>query len=101
MKKWIFILLASTTFGALPPLAQSIRELQALLADGRFYDALGSAGRIQEIIRTEHGYLVITQRYTMEVDIKYGRGVIGPVPFEFEFHEPVDVEENRTQWKYG
>ena len=93
MKKWIFILLASTTFGALPPLAQSVRELQALLADGRLYEALGSAEVIQEIVKTERGYLVMTQNYSMEIDIKYGGGekrIIGPVHFELEFHERVD-----------
>lgn len=94
MKKLIFIFLASTTFAALPPLAQSTREMQALLADARFYDALGSAEQIKDIIRTEKGYLVLTQHYAMRVDIKYGGGdkkIIGPVHFELEFHDPIDL----------
>jgi hypothetical protein len=95
MKKLFFILLASTTFAALPPLAQSTRELQALLADHRLYESLGSAERIKEILRTEHGYLVLTENYALRVDIQYGGGhskVIGPIHFEFNFHSPADLK---------
>lgn len=96
MKKLIFIFLASTTFAALPPLAQSTRELQALLADTRLYESLGSAELIKDIIRTEKGYLVLTQNYAMRVDVKYGGGdrkVIGPIHFELEFQQPVDLRK--------
>jgi hypothetical protein len=95
MKKLFFIFFASTTlFAALPPLAQSTREMQALLADSRFYDSLGSAEQIKDIIRTDKGYLVLTQNYAMRVDIKYGGGdkkIIGPIHFELEFHDPIDL----------
>lgn len=94
MKKIFFVLLASTTFAALPPLAQSTRELQALLSDGKFYESLGSAEPIKDIIRTDKGYLVLTQNYAMRVDVKYGGGdrkIIGPVHFELEFNPPVDL----------
>ncbi len=91
MNKYIFVFLASAGFAALPPLAQSTREIQALLADDRFYNSLGSGERIQEIIRTENGYEVTTQHYTMQVEIRYIRGdqkICGPVKFEFEFYQP-------------
>ncbi len=95
MKKLLFILLASTSFAALPPLAQSTRELQAVLSDNQFYQNLGGAELIKEIIRTEKGFLVLTQNYVMRVDVKYGsRGdqkMVGPVSFELEFHAPVDL----------
>jgi hypothetical protein len=94
MKKLIFIFLASSTFAVLPPLAQSTREVQALLADGRFYDALGSAEQIKDIIRTDKGYLVLTENYAMRVDIKYGGGdkkIIGPLPFELQFYQPINL----------
>lgn len=94
MKRLFFIFLASTTFAALPPLAQSTRELQSLLADSRFYASLGSAEMIKEIIRTEKGFLVLTQNYAMRVGIKYGGGdgqMIGPIHFELEFQQPVDL----------
>ncbi len=94
MKKMMFILLASTAFGALPPLAQSTRELQALLSDGRFYESLGSAETVKNIIRTEKGYLVITQNYFLPVEVKYGGGdqkIIGPIHFELEFKRPINL----------
>ena len=97
MKKMILILLASTTYAALPPLAQSTREIQAILADSQFYSSLGSAEMIKEIIRTEKGYLVVTQHYSMHVDIKYGGHseprVIGPARFELEFQKPIKLSE--------
>ena len=49
MKNFCFIFLASTGFAVLPPLAQSTREIQALLADPHFYESLGSAELIQDI----------------------------------------------------
>lgn len=95
MKKWFFILFASTTFAVLPPLAQSTREMQALLADSRFYDSLGSAEIVKDIIRTDKGYLVLTQNYALRVDVKYsGRSDdqrVGPAKFELDFHQPVDL----------
>lgn len=95
MKKLIFIFFASTTFAALPPLAQGVRELQALLSDSRFYESLGSAELIKDIIRTETGYLVLTQHYAMRVDLKYGgsndQKWVGPAQFQLEFQTPVDL----------
>lgn len=94
MKKWVFILLAQASFAALPPLAQSTREFQALLSDAKFYDSLGSAERIRDILRTEHGFLVFTEHYVMRVDILYGgrdQRLIGPVHFELEFEQPIDL----------
>lgn len=91
MKKLFFIFLSSSAFAALPPLAQSTRELQTLLSDPRVYQSLGSAEIIQNITRTETGYLIVTQHYALPVDIKYGEGdrkIIGPQEFEFEFQEP-------------
>ncbi len=91
MKKWIFCLIAAAGFSALPPLAQSIKEMQAILADSRLYHSLGSPEMIQEFVRTEEGYLITTQHYTLQVNVKYLRGQhrIGPVQFELEFDEPI------------
>lgn len=94
MKKWIFILLAKTSFAALPPLAQSIREYEALLSDPKFYALLGSAERIRDILRTEHGFLVFTEHYVMKVDVLYGgrdQQLIGPIHFELEFEPPIEL----------
>jgi hypothetical protein len=95
MKKWIFVLVASTTFAVLPPLAQSTKEMQAILSDAQFYSSLGSAEVIKDIMRTEQGYLVLTQHYAMLVDVVYEKNTdqkwVGPVKFHLKFHPPVDV----------
>lgn len=94
MKKWIFILLAQAGFAALPPLAQSIREYEALFSNPKFYEFLGSAERIRDVLRTEHGFLVFTENYVMKVDVVYGgrdQRLIGPVQFELEFEQPIDL----------
>ena len=96
MKKLLLILFVTTTaFGALPPLAQGIREMQALFSDHRFYEGLGSAEILKDVIRTESGYLVLTQNYAMKVDVNYERrsdGMVGPVQFDLEFNTPVNLE---------
>lgn len=101
MKKIFFICIASASFAALPPLAQSTRELQALLSDSHFYPSLGSAESLKEIIRTEKGFLVLTQHYSMRVDVKYvGRGgqtIVGPAHFELEFYPPVDLRTGEVK----
>ncbi len=100
MKKLIFVFLVSSGFAALPPLAQSTRELQALLSDSRFYSSLGSAEMIREIIRTENGLLVLTQNYAMRVDVKYGgrdREVVGPIHFDLEFQHPVNLKTGEIE----
>lgn len=78
-------------FQALPPAVQRIRELSALLSDPRLYSALGNADRIESIQRNENGYLIQTEYYTMQVNIKYIEETrfCGPAKFEFEFCQPI------------
>ncbi len=101
MKKLFFILLASTGFAVLPPLAQSSREIQALLADNHFYESLGSPELIKDIIRNEKGYLVITQNYAMQVDVVYGGNgdmkFAGPAKFTLQFHQPIDIRTGEVK----
>src|SRR3989338_6496012 len=88
--KWLVPLLA-----ALPPLAQSQAEIQALLSDERLYALLGSPEIIQEIIRTSSGYLVVTQHALVCVDVLYQQASHpGPVPFELQFKEPINLERD-------
>lgn len=92
MKKIVFAMLALATvgFSALPPMAQSIRELRTLIESPEMY--LGSAEWITNISHNEHGYLVETTNYQMQVDIHYGGGnpgFCGPAQFRFAFHAPV------------
>lgn len=88
MKYVFFLMLTLTGFAALPPYAQSAREIQKILSDSKTHAALGSAEAIQEIRKTDRGYLIITKNYELQVDIRYGGGpkLAGPVHFELEFH---------------
>lgn len=101
MKKLICILLISSFgFGALPPLAQSIRELKALVDDPRLYQSLGSAEVIEEISRTNGGYLVFTKNYSMHVGVTILRNHkerVGPVEFELQFEKPVDLKTGQVK----
>ncbi len=90
----LFCLIASTTvFAALPPFAQSTKELKAILSDPQMQDQMGSAEFIEKIIKTDEGYIIITQHYLMHVDVHYQEAARpGPVPFELEFHKPIDLK---------
>jgi hypothetical protein len=83
MKALLFAL-----FSALPPFAQSSREVQAILADPRAEQFLGSGQPIQTIERKGNGYEISTARSSIWVDILYSPAKRpGPIPFELEFHE--------------
>ncbi len=93
-KQAAFLLLfGNMAFAALPPLAQSNREIQAILAAPETYYLLGGAERIDQIIRCEKGYLLLTKSKELLVDICYiHTGKIGPAEFELKFHEPVEAD---------
>ncbi len=99
MKKIAFSLLTAIlpfmgAFAALPPLAQSSREIQAMLGDSHMQEYLGSAEMVQNIIRTEGGFAIMTQHYLMRVDVEYkslGGGFVGPAAFDLHFYPPVDL----------
>ena len=86
---------ASTVCGVLPPLAQSSRELQTILSDGRLLECLGSAGLLHNIVKTEEGYLIITRDHKLRVDVEYlPTHRVGPAAFQLHFYEPVSVNEH-------
>lgn len=78
---------SQSPMGALPPLADSLRELSAILNDRRLGDALGSGAFIESIQRTESGYLVTTAKETLEIEVIYFQtdGRVGPGQFELVF----------------
>jgi hypothetical protein len=96
MKRLLLIacLSGSSLFAVLPPLAQNIREIEAMLADSRFYEALGSPEMIQDIIHIDGGYLVLTQHYALRVEVHYLPAQrIGPAAFELIFQPPMVLKE--------
>ncbi|MDE3045482.1 MAG: hypothetical protein KGJ02_02405 [Verrucomicrobiota bacterium] len=92
MRKFLLLLFvaASALQAALPPLAQSTREIKAILSAPELHTLLGSAESIQSIRRTPTGYVLSTQHYLLQVDIYYNQEQVrpGPVPFQLTFHMP-------------
>ena len=58
MKRLVFSVLLAGSYlqAALPPLAQNVAELRAILNDPRLYELLDSAEVIQEIVHTNGSY---------------------------------------------
>jgi len=72
-------------FGLLSPLAQSEKEIRAILESA---SAIPAGEVIQSIVRTEGGYSVATSHYTVQVGVEYFPNKRpGPVPFELHFGE--------------
>lgn len=95
MKMILCLLVACLGYGALPPFAQSRREMEALLQDFRLYQAVGSGEAIREISRNEEGYFILTTHYAMQVDIEYVPRKdqrAGPAEFILNFYEPIANE---------
>lgn len=88
------LLAAAPSFAALAPLNESIAEIQAILNNRTLRSSLKTSEAIQEIIRTEDGYLVITNNYQLQIDLKYlPADKPGPQKYELKFHEAVPLEE--------
>lgn len=87
MKKIAFILLSfSTLHAALPPLAQSSREIKEIMADPRLYQSLGGAESILQILKVDGGYEISTLHRTILVNVNYvPNQMIGPISFELDF----------------
>jgi hypothetical protein len=98
MKKWLFcaVLSYGALHAALPPFYQSLREMEAVLTDPRLHELLGSAEMIQQVSKTDEGYLVLTQNYLVRVDLRYlPAKMLGPAHFELEFNNPVPAALSR------
>ena len=81
------VLSTSAAFAALPPLAQSSREIQAILESPEAYQLLGGAEPINKILRCDNRYIVFTASKELWVDVHYLKnGKIGPAEFKLEFH---------------
>lgn len=94
MKKLLVLalILTGTAFAVLPPCAQSLREIEAIVSDPELYQLLGGAESVQGIFKTNGGYAVFTQNCFLKVDIKYlPTQRIGPAAFELRFSQPVDM----------
>jgi hypothetical protein len=100
MKKLLFLalVLSGSAYAALPPLAQGIREIDAIVTDPELYQLLGSSEAIQQVIKTEGGYAVLTRNYYLRVNVKYiPNQLIGPASFELRFSQPIDLRSCQDQ----
>lgn len=78
----------SSLDAALPPLYATLNEYKSLLNDQELADKLGSAESIRDIKRTESGFIVTGNRYSLHVDLIYEpQNHPGPAKFHFVFHE--------------
>jgi hypothetical protein len=100
MKKYLCILamFASPAFALLSPLNESLVELQALLKDPAMTAKLKTSETIQEIVKVEQGYLVITDNYQMQVDLTYQpMNRPGPQKFTLKFQDPVPLQSDSEE----
>ena len=91
----LFALLISgqTAFALLPPFAQSCQEIETILKAPETANLLGEADPIEQIVSTENGYLIVTKKQELLVDVQYIKsGKIGPQQFKLKFHTPVEIE---------
>lgn len=89
----MLIMCHSNIFAALPPLAEGIREIQAMLAAKEFGELLGMGDVIQEIKRVDSGYVVTTNNQEMLVEVIYSPSGIGPAKFDLQFNQPIKLAE--------
>lgn len=74
---------------ALPPLAESIAEIKAILNDPELIDSLGVADSIESIQRNDAGYLVVTRNKTLQIDLVFLPAMRpGPAKFDLKFQNP-------------
>lgn len=91
----LFSIVSVSGFSILPPLAEGIRELSAIICNDEFYKNLGSGDLIEGIQKNEKGYLITTNKRTMQVDVIYLiQELIGPQKFKLEFHAPKSLKIN-------
>ena len=65
MNKFIIALffLSSIGFAALPPLYQNTKEIKKILNDNRLYEKLGSDQIIENISKSNTGWIITTSKY--------------------------------------
>ena len=96
MIKYFFIIgliAIKTGFALLSPLNQSIKELAAVLRSPQLHQ-LPSGERIQEIVRTDKGFIIYSDRYRIKVAVIHKKkSTIGPARFKLQFQPPEKMEE--------
>jgi hypothetical protein len=81
----IFLVLLSTQVAqaALPPTAESMRRIKAVMDSHEVYDKLGSVNWIKSVTETKEGYVLKSDKCSLDVTVMNGEnpsGLIGPLP---------------------
>lgn len=77
----------TTVEAALPPLYQSLKEYKALIESPELSQQLGAAAVILNITRESNGFIVVSSRKTLLVDVVYDpQDHAGPAKFHLVFH---------------
>lgn len=90
MKKIVILVLWSFgAFSALPPFFQSTSELNRIINDERVYEKLGSGQLIEEVRRTDSGWIILTQSYSLKIDVvNIPSKLVGAHEFELVVNDP-------------
>ena len=96
MKKWVFSIffasLSISSFAALSPLAQSIKEINTIITSPKLRQYLNESEKIRDIRRLENSYIIVTNHSRMVVNISYlPTKKVGPQEFEIEFNDPIPL----------
>lgn len=80
----MILVLNASSFAALPPLHQSVREIKAILESSEVIQKLGSGRTITNINHKRNFYIVTAEDCLLQVDIRYvSSPVIEPGPAKF------------------
>lgn len=99
MKKFLFSLITFVTVNGpltavLPPLWEGVAEIKAILNDSKLGELLGAGELIDQIIKTESGWIVLTNKHELEIKVVYQpQEMPGPAHFTLEFGQPLPAVE--------
>lgn len=83
------VALTTNSFALLPPLYQSMSELQGLLEDPQLSKVINDAEPIMSIDRTENGFRITTNKHAVDVTVKTRpQRMPGPAKFQYVFGTP-------------
>lgn len=97
MKSFYSFLVAGTLFthsaeGLLPPLYESIKEIQAILGSPEIGERLQSGEVIHNIEKTSSGFALVTNMHRLEIAVVYqNQDKMGPASFKLVFGEPKEL----------
>ncbi len=80
----VLLFFSQAAMAALPPTAESMRRIKAVMDSHEVYDKLGSVNWIKSVTQTKDGYLLKSDKCSLEVTVTNGPqdppGLIGPLP---------------------